>query len=131
MGWPDVITHAVESHNDHVGVLRENLMEHALFSSDELTGFIVAVALVKGRDLTLVKTIPGLLLSGQYDCFDAVPAKCFALAALSPLALAPSLWPAWRRYQKNGLWAVQLLLLLMPLALALFLASQTGSLDYD
>jgi putative nucleotidyltransferase with HDIG domain len=55
MGWPDVITHAVESHNDHVGVLRENLMEHALFSSDELTGFIVAVALVKGRDLTLVE----------------------------------------------------------------------------
>ena len=55
MGWPDVITHAVESHNDHVGVLRENLMEHVLFSSDELTGFIVAVALVKGRDLTLVE----------------------------------------------------------------------------
>jgi putative nucleotidyltransferase with HDIG domain len=55
LGWPDVITHAVESHNDHVGVLRENLMEQVLFSSDELTGFIVAVALVKGRDLTLVE----------------------------------------------------------------------------
>jgi putative nucleotidyltransferase with HDIG domain len=55
MGWPDTISHAVESHNDHVGVLRENLMEHALFSSDELCGFIVAVALVKGKDLTLVE----------------------------------------------------------------------------
>ena len=55
LGWPDVITHAVESHNDNVGVLRENLMEQVLFSSDELTGFIVAVALVKGRDLTLVE----------------------------------------------------------------------------
>jgi putative nucleotidyltransferase with HDIG domain len=55
LGWPDAIGHAVESHNDHVGVMRENLMEHALFSSDELTGFIVAVALVKGRDLTLVE----------------------------------------------------------------------------
>ncbi|HXA42453.1 MAG TPA: HDIG domain-containing protein [Candidatus Solibacter sp.] len=55
LGWPDIISHAVESHNDHVGVLRENLMEHALFSSDELCGFIVAVALVKGRDLTLVE----------------------------------------------------------------------------
>jgi putative nucleotidyltransferase with HDIG domain len=54
-GWPDLIIHAVESHNDHVGVLRENLMEHVLFSCDELTGFIVAVALVKGRDLTLVE----------------------------------------------------------------------------
>jgi putative nucleotidyltransferase with HDIG domain len=55
LAWPDVITHAVESHNDNVGVMRESLMEHALFSSDELTGFIVAVALVKGRDLTLVE----------------------------------------------------------------------------
>ena len=55
LAWPDVIGHAVESHNDHVGVLRENLMEHVLFSADELTGFIVAVALVKGRDLTLVE----------------------------------------------------------------------------
>ena len=55
MGWPDVIIHAVESHNDHVGVLRESLMEHSLFAADELTGFIVAVALVKGKDLTMVE----------------------------------------------------------------------------
>lgn len=55
LGWPDIIIHAVESHNDHVQVMRENLMEHALFSCDELTGFIVAVALVKGRDLTMVE----------------------------------------------------------------------------
>jgi putative nucleotidyltransferase with HDIG domain len=55
MGWPDVMIHAVESHNDHVGVLRENLMEHSLFSCDELSGFIMAVAMVKGRDLTMVE----------------------------------------------------------------------------
>jgi predicted hydrolase (HD superfamily) len=54
-GWPDVMAHAVESHHDRVGVLRENLMEHVLFSCDELCGFVVAVALVKGRDLTMVE----------------------------------------------------------------------------
>jgi predicted hydrolase (HD superfamily) len=47
--------HAVESHNDHVGVRRESLMEHSLFSCDELSGFIMAVAMVKGRDLTMVE----------------------------------------------------------------------------
>jgi len=55
LGWPDIMIHAVESHNDHVGVLRENLMEHSLFSCDELSGFIMAVAMVKGRDLTMVE----------------------------------------------------------------------------
>ncbi|MHB8507616.1 MAG: HD domain-containing protein [Candidatus Dormibacteria bacterium] len=54
-GWPDVVIHAIESHNDAVQVLRESLLEHALFSADELTGFIVALALVKGRDLSLVE----------------------------------------------------------------------------
>ncbi len=46
-GWPELIAHAVESHSDHTGVPRESLMEKTLFASDELAGFVTAVALVK------------------------------------------------------------------------------------
>lgn len=55
MGAPDVITRAVLSHADYSGVRRESLLEKALFACDELTGFIIAVALVKpGRSLAEV-----------------------------------------------------------------------------
>lgn len=42
---------AILSHADHTGVTRKTLMEKALFAVDELTGLIVATALVKGRKL--------------------------------------------------------------------------------
>jgi hypothetical protein len=94
----------------------------ALIFGRETNGAAAAVAVL----------LPGLMLTGQQDAPDPeFPAKCFALVALSPLALAPSLLPAWRRYQKRGLWAAQLLLVLLPLAWALYLAAQTGSLDPD
>jgi predicted hydrolase (HD superfamily) len=54
-GYPEVVTRAVLSHADYSGVPRESLMEKTLFACDELTGFIIAVALVKpGRSLTEV-----------------------------------------------------------------------------
>ena len=46
-GYPDDIIRAVLSHGDHTGVMRESLMEHAVFAVDELSGFIRAVALVR------------------------------------------------------------------------------------
>jgi hypothetical protein len=93
----------------------------ALIFGREANGAAAAVAVL----------LPGLMLSGQQDTPTEVPIICFALVALSPLALAPSLLPAWRCYQKKGLWVVQLLLLMAPLAWALFLAAQTGSLNPD
>ncbi len=55
MSAPDVITRAILSHADYSGVPRESLMEKALFACDELTGFVIAVALVKpGRSLAEV-----------------------------------------------------------------------------
>jgi putative nucleotidyltransferase with HDIG domain len=46
-GWPEHIIRAVKSHAEYLDVPRESPMEKALFAVDELTGLIVAVALVR------------------------------------------------------------------------------------
>ena len=46
-GYPEEIVRAVLSHGNHTGVTRESLMEKALFAVDELSGFVIAVALVR------------------------------------------------------------------------------------
>ncbi|MBI4310154.1 MAG: HD domain-containing protein [Chloroflexi bacterium] len=44
---PEWLVHAVLSHGNSTGVKRETPMEHALFAVDELSGFVIAVALVR------------------------------------------------------------------------------------
>jgi putative nucleotidyltransferase with HDIG domain len=46
-GVPEVIVKAIQAHGDHTGFPRETTMEKALFAVDELTGLIIAVALVR------------------------------------------------------------------------------------
>ena len=46
-GFPEEIVRAVLTHGNHTGMQRETLMEKALFASDELSGFVTAVALVR------------------------------------------------------------------------------------
>lgn len=46
-GYPESIIRAILSHADYTGVERNSLLEHALFASDELCGFLVACALVR------------------------------------------------------------------------------------
>ena len=51
-GVGETITRAILSHADYSGVPRESRLEKVLFACDELTGFLVAVALVKpGKSL--------------------------------------------------------------------------------
>ena len=47
LGYPEWVTRAVLSHADYSGVARESRLEHTLFACDEMSGFIVAAALVR------------------------------------------------------------------------------------
>lgn len=54
-GAPEAVTRAILSHADYSGVPRSSPMEKALFACDELTGFLMAVSLVRpGRSLAEV-----------------------------------------------------------------------------
>ena len=46
-GYPEEVRTAIMGHGEHTGVARETLMAKTLFSVDELTGFVTAVALVR------------------------------------------------------------------------------------
>jgi putative nucleotidyltransferase with HDIG domain len=46
-GYPEEVIRAILSHADYTGVTRESLVEHALFATDELCGFLTACALVR------------------------------------------------------------------------------------
>jgi putative nucleotidyltransferase with HDIG domain len=45
--FPEEIIYAIQCHADYLGLDRKTLMDKAIFALDELTGFIVACALVK------------------------------------------------------------------------------------
>jgi|SRR5262249_16498671 len=46
-GWSEGVCRAILSHADYSGVSRETLLEKTLYAVDELSSFIVAVALVR------------------------------------------------------------------------------------
>jgi putative nucleotidyltransferase with HDIG domain len=61
-GWPEEIVRAILAHaGDYTGIQPESLLEKALVAVDELTGFLVAVALVRPtrdiRDITKIRSV--------------------------------------------------------------------------
>jgi putative nucleotidyltransferase with HDIG domain len=61
-GWPEVIIRAVLAHaGEYTGVQPQSPMEKTLVAVDELTGFLVAVALVRPskdiRDITKISSV--------------------------------------------------------------------------
>jgi len=54
-GWPEGILHAVMAHAEHTRVEPETRMARVLRAVDELTGFVIAVALVRPTGITDLK----------------------------------------------------------------------------
>ncbi len=56
LGWPDDVCRAVLGHATHTGVPRDSAMAKALYACDDLTGFLVACALITpGKSLDQVE----------------------------------------------------------------------------
>ncbi|MBS13136.1 MAG: HAD family hydrolase [Gemmatimonadetes bacterium] len=47
LGYPEKLLHAIKGHAPYLGVARESSLDKALFACDELSGFIVAVTLMR------------------------------------------------------------------------------------
>lgn len=46
-GLPGELVHAIQTHGDHLGLPRVTSLEKSLYAVDELSGFVIAVALVR------------------------------------------------------------------------------------
>jgi putative nucleotidyltransferase with HDIG domain len=54
-GYPQDVIHAIEGHADYLDVPRDTLMSKTLYAVDELSGFIVACALMRPEGLENMK----------------------------------------------------------------------------
>jgi putative nucleotidyltransferase with HDIG domain len=54
-GYPEDMLHAIKGHADYLDVPRDTLMSKTLYAVDELSGFIVAVALMRPERLEGMK----------------------------------------------------------------------------
>ncbi len=54
-GYPEDVLHAIKGHADYLDVERDTLMSKTLYAVDELSGFIVAVALMRPEGLENLK----------------------------------------------------------------------------
>lgn len=71
-GWPDDIIRAIQAHATHItGVEPETPMERALVAVDELTGFIIAVTLVRPSGSILDVTVKSVRKKWKDKAFAA------------------------------------------------------------
>ena len=54
-GYPEDVLHAIKGHADYLDVPRDTLMSKTLYAVDELSGFVVAVALMRPEGLENMK----------------------------------------------------------------------------
>jgi hypothetical protein len=114
----------------HAGTAR--LTDVAIVLASALTGIALVAwwrrADASGAMPAVALLLPGVLLLGQQETFSEVSWHAFALAAGAPLLLAVTV--PLRRWEGVGLRLVQLTLVLLPLAAALYLARLAGPLEW-
>ena len=54
-GWPEDLLQDIASHAEYLQVARDTTIRRALYAVDEMCGFVIACALVKGRSLAAVE----------------------------------------------------------------------------
>ena len=64
-GWPEDLLEDIASHAEYLGVPRDTPIRRTLYAVDELCGFVIACALVKGRSLSAVE--PGTVRKKMKD----------------------------------------------------------------
>ena len=60
-GYPEWVARAILSHADYSGVPRESRLEHTLYACDEMSGFVMAAALVRPTRSVLDLEAPSVL----------------------------------------------------------------------
>jgi hypothetical protein len=104
-----------------IGSALAGLAPIAWWRRADVSGAIPAVAVM----------LPGLLLMGHQNVFTEIPWYGFALPALAPLLLAEALpLSQWQRPRLQlGRFALMLVLILIPLGIALYLADKYAPLE--
>jgi putative nucleotidyltransferase with HDIG domain len=70
-GYPEIIRHGIMAHAPHTGTPRTTSMEKAIFAVDELTGLIVAVALVRPEKKLAAVEVPAVFKKMKQKSFAA------------------------------------------------------------
>lgn len=79
-GLPGAMVHAIQTHGDHLGLPRVTPLEKSLYAVDELSGFVIAVALVRPSK-RVADVEPGAVRKKMKD-------KAFARAVSREMLLA-------------------------------------------
>ena len=68
-GWPEALIHAIGGHAEYLGIPRESRLDQMLFAVDELSGLIVATALIRPSRSLADVTVDSILKNFRKTAF--------------------------------------------------------------
>lgn len=69
LGWPEEMLHAIAGHAEYLGIPRDTTLDKTLFAVDELSGLIVACALIRPSKSLAEVTTEGVMRSFRKPAF--------------------------------------------------------------